>query len=81
MPHNVVFVEPDRLSFIGEESMKLAASPDGVAKHYVPEDKGVIALSPVLQSGNSYMIYFRSPRKPNLSLPLHLPGALAGDAG
>jgi azurin len=64
MPHNVVFVEPDRLSSIGEESMKLAASPDGVAKHYVPEDKGVIALSPVLQSGNSYVMYFRSPRKP-----------------
>ncbi|MBL64615.1 MAG: hypothetical protein CML14_00230, partial [Puniceicoccaceae bacterium] len=64
MPHNVVVVEPDRLSSIGEESMKLAASPKGVDKHYVPEDKGVIALSPVLQSGNSYVIYFRSPRKP-----------------
>ena len=64
MPHNVVVVEPDRLSSIGEESMKLAASPHGAAKHYVPEDKGVIALSPVLQSGNSYVIYFRSPRKP-----------------
>ena len=64
IPHNVVVVVPDRLSSIGEESMKLAASPQGVDKHYVPEDKGVIALSPVLQSGNSYVIYFRSPRKP-----------------
>jgi len=44
--------------------MKLAASPDGLAKHYVPKDKGVIALSPMLQSGNSYVMYFRSPRKP-----------------
>ena len=64
MPHNVVVVEPDRLSTIGEKSMKLAASPQGVDKHYVPQDKGVIALSPVLQSGNSYVMYFRSPRKP-----------------
>jgi len=32
----------------------------------VPEDKGVIALSPVLQSGNSYVMYFRSPRTPGV---------------
>jgi hypothetical protein len=51
MPHNVAIVEPDRLTAIMDASMKLAASPEGLAKHYVPEDKGVIALSPVLQSG------------------------------
>ena len=64
MPHNVAIVQPDRLTAIMDASMKLAASRDGLAKHYVPEDKGVIALSPVLQSGNSYVVYFRSPRKP-----------------
>jgi len=64
MPHNVAIVAPDRLTKIMDASMKLAASPDGLAKHYVPEDKGVIALSPMLQSGNSYVMYFRSPRKP-----------------
>ena len=66
MPHNVVIVQPDRLTAIMDASMKLAASPDGLAKHYVPEDKGVIALSPVLQSGNSYVMYFRSPRTPGV---------------
>ena len=63
MPHNLVIVQPDRLQEIGEASMKLAASPKGVAHHYVPEDKGVIAMSPVLQSGNSYLLYFQAPRK------------------
>ena len=43
--------------------MKLASSPKGVTQHYVPNDKGVIAMSPILQSGNSYVIYFRAPRK------------------
>ena len=66
MPHNVVIVQPDRLTAIMDASMKLAASPKGLAKHYVPDDKGVIALSPVLQSGNSYVMYFRSPRKPGV---------------
>jgi hypothetical protein len=51
MPHNVVIVQPDRLTTIMDASMKLSASPEGLAKHYVPEDKGGIVLSPVLQSG------------------------------
>ena len=63
MPHNVALVQPDRLTAIMDASMKLASSPKGVAQHYVPNDKGVIAMSPILQSGNSYVIYFRAPRK------------------
>ena len=63
MPHNVAIVQPDRLTAIMDASMKLASSPKGVAQHYVPNDKGVIAMSPILQSGNSYVIYFRAPRK------------------
>ena len=50
--------------------MKRKASPEGLAKHYVPEDKGGIALSPVLQSGNSYVMYFRSPKKTGTCLYL-----------
>jgi azurin len=63
MPHNVALVQPDRLTEIMDASMKLASSPKGVAQHYVPNDKGIIAMSPILQSGNSYVIYFRAPRK------------------
>ena len=70
MPHNVVIVQPDRLTTIMDASMKLSASPEGLAKHYVPEDKGGIVLSPVLQSGNSYVMYFRSPRTPGTKLYL-----------
>jgi azurin len=63
MPHNVAIVQPDRLTAIMDASMKLASTPKGVTQHYVPNDKGVIAMSPILQSGNSYVIYFRAPRK------------------
>ena len=64
MPHNFVLVTPDALPRVGEGSMKLAASPDGLAKHYVIEDEGVIAFSPILQSGGSYIVYFNAPKKP-----------------
>ncbi len=64
MPHNLVLVRPERLQAIGEGSMKLAASAEGLAKHYVIEDDGVIAMSPILQSGSRYTIYFDVPEEP-----------------
>ena len=50
--------------------MKRKASLEDLAKHYVTEDKGGITLSPVLQSGNSYVMYFRSPKKSGTCLYL-----------
>ena len=51
--------------------MKRKASLEDLAKHCVPEDKGGITLSPVLQSGNSYVDVFPLPKKTG-HLPLHL---------
>ena len=62
--------------------MKRKASLEDLAKHCVPEDKGGITLSPVLQSGNSYVDVFPLPKKTgHLPLPLHLPWSLAYDEG
>jgi azurin len=64
LPHNLVLVRPDRLQAVGEGSMKLASTPEGAAQHYVIEDQGVLAMSPILQSGSQYTIYFDAPKKP-----------------
>jgi azurin len=64
LPHNLVLVRPDRLQAVGEGSMKLASTPEGAARHYVIEDQGVLAMSPILQSGSQYTIYFDAPKKP-----------------
>ena len=64
MPHNFVLVTPGALQRVGEGSMKLASSPDGLAKHYVIDDEGVMAFSPILQSGGRYIVYFDAPKKP-----------------
>ena len=64
MPHNWVLVTPGSLQRIGEGSMQLAASPEGAAKHYVIDDPGVLAMSPILHSQTSYIVYFDAPEKP-----------------
>ena len=63
MSHNFVLVQHDRLEPISNQSMMLAADPSSIAKHYVPDDPGVICMSPILAPGNQYTIYFDSPRK------------------
>jgi len=64
MGHNLVIVEPDRLQAIGEASMILAADPSAVGMHYVPDDKGVIAMSRLVQPTEQYAIYFNTPEEP-----------------
>lgn len=66
MRHNLVVCEADRLEAIGQASMVMAADPAAIAKHYVPDDPGVIALSPVLNPGDQYTLYFRAPQKSGL---------------
>jgi len=61
MPHNLVLTTPERLDPIGEAAMILAADPRAIAKHYVPNDPGVLGFSPILWPGEQYTIYFDSP--------------------
>ncbi|MDH3585313.1 MAG: plastocyanin/azurin family copper-binding protein, partial [Phycisphaerae bacterium] len=63
MQHNLVVVRPERLKPIGEASELMAADPRAIARHYVPDDSGVLALSPVLNPGGQYTIYFNAPQK------------------
>ena len=64
LPHNFVLVQSEQLQKIGEGSMKLAGTPEGASRHYVIDDPGVLALSPMLAPGNSYTVYFNAPDKP-----------------
>ncbi len=63
MPHNLVVTRRERTAAIGEAAMLLAANPQAIAMHYVPDDPGVICLSPILNPGQDYTIYFDSPRQ------------------
>ena len=63
MPHNFVLVTPERLEAIGDGAMLLASDPRAIARHYVPDDPGVLALSPILWPGEQYTVYFNSPKE------------------
>lgn len=64
MPHNFVLTRPGRVEAIGTASMLQASDPSAVARHYVPDDAGVIAMSPLIQPGEQYAIYFNTPKQP-----------------
>jgi putative heme-binding domain-containing protein len=63
MPHNWALIQPERFQAIGAETMRLAADPRAVAMHYVPDDPGIIAFAPILQSGEQYTVYFDAPQQ------------------
>ena len=82
MPHNFVVVQSDRLQSIGEAAMLLAADPRAIATHYVPNDSGVICLSPLLNPDDQYTVYFDSPKqKGAYPFVCTFPGSLESDAG
>ena len=56
--------------------MKLAASPDGLVKHYVPEDKGAVFSFALV---SEFQVIISPPGNRHLPLPLHLPRSY--DAG
>jgi azurin len=64
MPHNLVVSRPERVEAIGAASMKLAMDPSATARHYVPDDPGVIAMSSLIHPGEQYAIYFNTPKQP-----------------
>ena len=63
MPHNFVLVTPDRHDAIGDAALLLASDPTAIARHYVPDDEGVIAFSPILEPREQYTLYFNCPKE------------------
>ena len=64
LPHNLVLVrDREALKRVGEGSMEIATRPEGLARHYTIEDADILALSPILQPGSQYTIYFDTPRE------------------
>ena len=65
MPHNFVLVESGALERVGAAADLLAADPQGIAKHYVPESSNsILSFSPVIDPGEAYTVYFDSPDAP-----------------
>ncbi|MCP4847353.1 MAG: hypothetical protein GY899_05325 [Verrucomicrobiaceae bacterium] len=51
MPHNLLIVEPGAIQEVGSAADRMAASPDGMARGYIPDSSKVLKAIKLLQSG------------------------------
>lgn len=64
-PHNFLLAEPGKLEDVGLAAQAMATTPEGQAKHYVP-DSGVLHASTMLMAEKTERINFQSPVKPGV---------------
>lgn len=64
--HNLVIVKPDAADTVGTKADMMAGQPDGLEKHYVPDDPGVLHWTPQLTLGvaRSHTLRFFAPEEP-----------------
>jgi azurin len=60
-PHNVVFGKPGTKDKLMMEAMQMAASPDGMAKGYVPDSEDVLFHTKLLQPTQTEVLEFTAP--------------------
>jgi putative membrane-bound dehydrogenase-like protein len=66
MYHNLVLVDAGTVDRVGLAADIMAGDPDGLAKHYVPDDAGVLQWTPQLTIGGArtHVLRFYAPAKP-----------------
>jgi uncharacterized cupredoxin-like copper-binding protein len=63
-PHNLVIVEPGAAADVGMAGNLMAASPDGLGKHFVPDMAQVLFHTKLLDPDTSETLRFIAPTKP-----------------
>ena len=61
MPHNLLIVEPGSIQEVGSAADRMAASPDGMAKGYIPDSGKVMKAIKLLQPGQGGSLEFTAP--------------------
>ena len=63
LQHNLLIISPGSLERIGEEADRMAQTPDGQEKQYIPETPDVLYASDLLDPGKSVVLRFTSPQE------------------
>ncbi len=63
-PHNLVIVKPGMDEKVGMAGNLMAASPDGLAKHFVPDSPDVLFATKLLNPDTSETLRFIAPTEP-----------------
>jgi glucose/arabinose dehydrogenase/plastocyanin len=61
MPHNLLIIEPGAIQEVGSAADLMAASPDGLAKGYIPDSGKILKVIKLLQPGQSGRLDFTVP--------------------
>jgi len=64
MLHNIVITKPNQGTAVGELANAMAAKPDAIAKHYIPESDLVLFSTPQIPYGEKVTSKFTTPKKP-----------------
>jgi len=64
MPHNLVFGTPGSMAEIGLLAEKMALSPEGQLRQYVPQSPKVLGYTRLLSPGESQKLTFTAPSAP-----------------
>jgi azurin len=64
--HNLVILKPGTIDQVGLKADMMAARPDGLEKHYVPEDSNVLQWTPQITIGmaRTHTLRFFAPAEP-----------------
>ncbi len=64
MQHNLLIIQPGTLEIVGAAADRLATSPEGADKQYIPELKEVLHSTPLLDPQTSTKLKFKVPDEP-----------------
>ena len=64
MAHNFVLVAPGAEEEIGLLADQMAANPDSLTKHYVPDSTNVLAATPLVNPNGRFELVFTAPTAP-----------------
>ncbi|MCC5937131.1 MAG: HEAT repeat domain-containing protein [Lunatimonas sp.] len=64
MPHNLLILSPNSLEAVGRMADEMAKLPDGYNKDFIPESDRVLAATPLVTTGEQYVLQFTAPSEP-----------------
>ena len=62
--HNFVLTKPGQLNAVGQLADTLAATPDGLKKHYIPDSDLVLFATEQVAAGKTLEVEFKVPSQP-----------------
>jgi glucose/arabinose dehydrogenase/azurin len=62
--HNFILTRPAKLNAVGQLANTLAAAPDGLKKHYIPESDDVLFATEQVPAGETLKVEFTAPSEP-----------------